>query len=407
MAPILEIFSQGEEVVTGQIVDSNAAWLSEQTVKLGFTLARHSAVGDKLTDLVDLLTEISQRADCCICTGGLGPTCDDLTAEAVSIAFNQPLAFDAIAYEQIAQFFIKRNRAMPESNRKQAMLPKTALRLDNQWGTAPGFAIKQQRCWFIFLPGVPSEMKAIFQQTILPMLNERFALNPKSLVTIKTIGIGESDLQQRINTLSLPSQVELGFRADIGEVQTKLLFPADFPKQAKQSLVQEIAGMLGDFVYTIDDTHNASKNLFTVIDQLMTDKKLSLSLIETVSQGYITSACLGAIWLKESGYWYQIAKLISQFNVKVIDNDILNLAKAVAAEKRQLDQTDLILVQLYEGHTTDLTDPEKNVTLTTLLSSKDSESHRTDQIYGSAIRKQKLAGLMALDLLRRFLQSTP
>jgi len=405
MAPILEIFSQGEEVVTGQIVDSNAAWLSEQTVKLGFTLARHSAVGDKLTDLVDLLTEISQRADCCICTGGLGPTCDDLTAEAVSIAFNQPLAFDAIAYEQIAQFFIKRNRAMPESNRKQAMLPKTALRLDNQWGTAPGFAIKQQRCWFIFLPGVPSEMKAIFQQTILPMLNERFALNPKSLVTIKTIGIGESDLQQRINTLSLPSQVELGFRADIGEVQTKLLFPADFPKQAKQSLVQEIAGMLGDFVYTIDDTHNASKNLFTVIDQLMTDKKLSLSLIETVSQGYITSACLGAIWLKESGYWYQIAKLISQFNVKVIDNDILNLAKAVAAEKRQLDQTDLILVQFYEGHTTDLSDPEKNVTITTLLSSKDSESHRTDQIFGSANRKQKLAGLMALDLLRRFLQS--
>jgi competence/damage-inducible protein CinA-like protein len=407
MAPILEIFSQGEEVVTGQIVDSNAAWLSEQTVKLGFTLARHSAVGDKLSDLVDLLTEISQRADCCICTGGLGPTCDDLTAEAVAMAFNLPLAFDAIAYEQIAQFFIKRNRAMPESNRKQAMLPKTALRLDNHWGTAPGFAIKHDRCWFVFLPGVPSEMKAIFQQTILPMLNERFDLNPKSLVTIKTIGIGESDLQQRINTLSLPSQVELGFRADIGEVQTKLLFPADFPTLAKQSLVQEIAEMLGDFVYTIDDTHNASKNLYTVIDQLMRDRKLSLSIIETVSQGYITSACLGAVWLQESGYWFQITKLVNQFNVKVENNDIVSLAKALAAAKRQQGLADLILVQLYEGHTTDLTDPEKNVTITTLLSSTEGESHRTDQVFGAAIRKQKLAGLMALDLLRRFLQSPP
>jgi molybdopterin-biosynthesis enzyme MoeA-like protein len=323
------------------------------------------------------------------------------------MAFNLPLAFDAIAYEQIAQFFIKRNRAMPESNRKQAMLPKTALRLDNHWGTAPGFAIKHDRCWFVFLPGVPSEMKAIFQQTILPMLNERFDLNPKSLVTIKTIGIGESDLQQRINTLSLPSQVELGFRADIGEVQTKLLFPADFPTLAKQSLVQEIAEMLGDFVYTIDDTHNASKNLYTVIDQLMRDRKLSLSIIETVSQGYITSACLGAVWLQESGYWFQITKLVNQFNVKVENNDIVSLAKALAAAKRQQGLADLILVQLYEGHTTDLTDPEKNVTITTLLSSTEGESHRTDQVFGAAIRKQKLAGLMALDLLRRFLQSPP
>ena len=91
MNPTLEIFSQGEEVVTGQTVDTNAAWLSEQVVTLGFTVTRHTAVGDKLDDLVTLLREISTRADCCICTGGLGPTSDDLTAEAVAKAFDLPL----------------------------------------------------------------------------------------------------------------------------------------------------------------------------------------------------------------------------------------------------------------------------------------------------------------------------
>jgi molybdenum cofactor synthesis domain-containing protein len=88
MNPTLEIFSQGEEIVTGQTVDTNAAWLAQQGVICGFTVTRHTAVGDKINDLVELLQNISQRADCCICTGGLGPTSDDLTAEAVAIAFN-------------------------------------------------------------------------------------------------------------------------------------------------------------------------------------------------------------------------------------------------------------------------------------------------------------------------------
>ncbi|MDD1628033.1 MAG: competence/damage-inducible protein A, partial [Methylococcaceae bacterium] len=162
MNPTLEIFSQGEEIVTGQTVDTNAAWLSQQAVDCGFTVMRHTAVGDKLNDLIVLLQDISQRADCCICTGGLGPTSDDLTAEAVACAFNLPLEFDEIAFEQISRFFTHRNKTMPESNRKQALLPHGAERIDNEWGTAPGFSLHHGRCWFAFLPGVPMEMKHLF-----------------------------------------------------------------------------------------------------------------------------------------------------------------------------------------------------------------------------------------------------
>ena len=142
MKPIAEIFSQGEEIITGDTVDSNAAWLSQRLVELGFKVRRHTAVGDDLDDLLSLFQEIAERADCCICTGGLGPTIDDLTAEAVSIASQQVLQFDAEAYAQIQQYYACRDRPMPAANRKQAMLPDGAQRIDNAIGTAPGFAMQ-------------------------------------------------------------------------------------------------------------------------------------------------------------------------------------------------------------------------------------------------------------------------
>ncbi|MGZ4991244.1 MAG: competence/damage-inducible protein A, partial [Methylobacter sp.] len=232
MNPTLEIFSQGEEVVTGQTVDTNAAWLSEQVVSMGFSVTRHTVVGDKLDDLISLLREISIRADCCICTGGLGPTSDDLTAEAVAKAFDLPLEFDAVAFEQIKRFFTLRNRAMPESNRKQAMFPKGAERIDNTWGTAPGFSLKAGRCWFAFVPGVPMEMRHLFLESIQPTLASRFLLRPGKLITIKTLGIGESAIQEVISAIEIPAQVQLGFRASPDDVQTKLLFPPDYPEAA-------------------------------------------------------------------------------------------------------------------------------------------------------------------------------
>ena len=256
MNPTLEIFSQGEEIVTGQTVDTNAAWLSQQAVTCGFTVTRHTAVGDKLDDLIILLQDISQRADCCICTGGLGPTSDDLTAEAVALAFNLPLEFDGIAFEQITRFFAHRNRMMPESNRKQAMLPQGAERIDNEWGTAPGFSLHFGRCWFAFLPGVPTEMKHLFQEHILPKLSARFLLKPDQLITIKTLGLGESVIQERIKTIALPAEVQLGFRAGTDAVQTKLWFPSDYPKTAETALVAGFAEQLGDYVFAVDGLGN-------------------------------------------------------------------------------------------------------------------------------------------------------
>lgn len=395
MNPTLEIFSQGEEVVTGQVVDSNAAWLAQEAVQLGFTVSRHTSVGDKLDDLVALLREISQRADCCLCTGGLGPTTDDLTAQAVAQAFGVSLEFDETAFAQIKQFFDHRNRAMPESNRKQAMLPQGALRLDNEWGTAPGFALQAGRCWFVFMPGVPSEMRNMYVERVLPTLPQRFVLQPQTLITIKTIGIGESDLQQRIKSIVIPESVQLGFRASLAEVQTKLLFPHDYPSSAVEELVNTIAEQIGDAVFGIDGLGMAGGDLITVIDQLMNDGKHTLAVVETVSQGMIASYCTALPWLLEARY---------QQSSAINNDEILAAAKDIAKTTQSQSGADFVLVQLHDGNLNTIQDKDQAIVLYNVLLTGHQFHHTTRTVAGPGKRKQHQAALLALDLLRRFLQ---
>ena len=405
MNPILEIFSQGEEIVTGQITDTNAAWLSQKAVACGFTVTRHTAVGDKLDDLIALLQDISERADCCICTGGLGPTSDDLTAEAVAYAFNLPLEFDDIAFAQISRFFAHRNRTMPESNRKQAMLPQGAERMDNEWGTAPGFSLQYGRCWFAFLPGVPLEMKHLFQERILPTLSTRFLLQPGQLITIKTIGLGESAIQERINEIEIPVQVQLGFRAGADDVQTKLLFPFAYPDTAMTTLVARFAELLGDYVFAIDGLGEITGDLVFEINKLMTSRKHTLAVMETASQGLLAAKCIGSKWLLSAIYEQSLAKLGQTLSVAINTDDLMETAKAIAVAIQKSSAADFVLVQLYAGDDMQFHDKDKPIVLYNALLTGDDFHQATHSIAGPIKRKQNQAALLALDLLRRYLQN--
>jgi len=390
MNPLLEIFSQGDEVVTGQIVDTNAAWLAQQVVSLGFSVTRHTAVGDKLDDLIALLRDIAQRADCCICTGGLGPTTDDLTTEAVATAFNLPLVLDTEALAQIEQFFATRQRVMPESNRKQALLPQGAERLDNEHGTAPGFSVQVGRCWFVFMPGVPSEMKPMYTHKIQPHLAEKFSLQPAQLATIRTLGIGESAIQELINTLMIPAHVQLGFRAEIGEVQTKLLFPFDYPEAEKTALIHQVAELLGDTVFAIDYTGEANSDLMSVLNTLMTEGKHTLAVMETVSHGLLNSLCVGVDWLLDARYQHSLT------------NDNLS---TLAADLQKTSGAEFSLVQLYTADDKQaLHDKNKAIVLYNGLLTPQGFYTTTQTSAGALARKQRQAALSALDLLRRYLQ---
>jgi nicotinamide-nucleotide amidase len=403
--PILEIFSQGEEIVTGQTVDTNAAWLSEQAVQLGFTVTRHTSVGDKLDDLIDLLKEIAIRADCCLCTGGLGPTSDDLTAEAVAEAFGLPLEFDEIAYQQIQAYFSNRQRPMPEVNRKQALLPQGSIRLDNDWGTAPGFAVQAGRCWFVFLPGVPSEMRNIFLERVKPLLRDRFVLTPSRLVTIKTLGIGESDIQQRLDGLEIPASVQIGFRAGIDEVQTKLLFPSGYPEEHMTLLTADTAARLGDFVFGIDGLAEEIGNLASVVDKLMTKTGKTLTLVETASQGLLAAKCPGAAWLKSALFEQSLASLSQRFDIAIDENDLPAAGARLAHALRDQQAADFALVQLYEGSPAQFHDKDQTIILYNTLLTGESCRQSRHNLGGPIGRKQNQAALLGLDLLRRHLQN--
>jgi len=394
--PIAEIFSQGEEVITGQVVDSNAAWLSEKLVQMGFVISRHTAVGDKLQDLSELLQEISSRADLCICTGGLGPTIDDLTAEAVALAFGRPLLLDVEALASIERYFSRRKRTMAASNRKQAYLPEGSIRLDNAWGTAPGFALQNGRCWFVFVPGVPSEMKQMFTEQVKTKLEKQFVLQADRLITIKTLGVGESELQQQLNTFNLPEGVRLSFRAAVSEVQVKLLFPADMPETTQENCVNQCLDSIGDAVFAVDELNQSDTQLMDVIGQLMQAEKYTLSVVETLTQGLISAKCLGQEWLLASSY-----KPMQVINKQ---DDIAQRAVAIAHKTRQKYRTDLTLVQIYQTAPNQFHDKDQGIVLYNVLITPDQIVQKTITVMGSIEQKQNRAAIKALDFLRRTLQ---
>ena len=400
MTPVLEIFSQGEEITRGQITDTNATWLSQQAVDIGFTVTRHTAVGDKLEDLVTLLKEIAQRADCCLCTGGLGPTSDDLTAEAVSIAFGLPLEFDAIAYGQMAHYFASRNRPMPKSNDKQAFLPQGAERLDNNLGTAPGFAVKHQRCWFAFMPGVPSEMRQMYLDKIQPTLPDRFSLQPGQLLSLRTLGLGESAIQERLADLVLPNGVQIGYRA-AEDVQVKLLFPYAYPQPAMHTLATDIANRLGNYVFAIEGLGEKNTDLPTTVDRLMQKNGHSLAAIETISQGLLAAKCIGTNWLLHASFENSLERLKARFAITEGQHDWHSMAKDIAQQLQQQQGVDFALVQLCTNAPLGGDDTNKPLSMMTLLLAGDTEHYAEHSLGGNRQRQQLQAALLSLDVIRR------
>ncbi len=401
MQVLAEIFSQGEEVISGQTADTNAAWLSQKLVQMGFVVKRHTAVGDNLPDLTSLLLEISTRADFCICTGGLGPTIDDLTAQAVAESFGRPLQLDPVALEQISQFFSCRKRDMVDSNRKQAFLPQGARRIAKEWGTAPGFSVQHNRCWFVFVPGVPSEMQQMFNASIASQLLQRFSLQPEQLITLRSVGIGESDLQEKLNTLCLPVNVQLSFRAGDNEVQTKLIFSADTEQQRVRTIVNQVAESIGDYIFAIDGLEGSqAAGLVEVISKLMQQQTLSLSVQETASQGLIAAKCVAQSWLISSTF----NQNLQQKTEKLALADYPDIALGIAKNRQQQDGVDLVLVQLYEGSAEQFQQKDQTIMLFTVLLTPKGDVYRQHSIAGSAARKQNQAAIYALDILRRYLQ---
>ena len=241
----VEMLATGDEVLHGQIVDTNAAWLAEVLFQHGLPMTSRQTVGDELNELVTVLTERSKIADVLIVNGGLGPTSDDLSAQAAAKAAGVDLVMHEAWLTKMEAFFAGRGRKMADSNRKQAEIPRGAEMLDNPVGTACGFALELNRCWIFFTPGVPSEYKVMVEDQILPRLKARFSLpEPPVCLRMTTFGRGESDLASEIEPLPLPEGVVMGYRASMPIIELKLNGPASRLSEMQQfwQQVREIAG---------------------------------------------------------------------------------------------------------------------------------------------------------------------
>lgn len=250
-----EILSTGDEVLTGMIVDTNAAFLADQMGGLGFEVVRHTTVGDDRGMLESTFRELGESADVVLCTGGLGPTIDDLTTQIAAAVLGVELVLDEVALAHMEGLWKARGRVMPENNRRQALLPKPAEALPNPIGTAPGFTVRIGRAQFFFMPGVPREMKKMFAEQVVPRLER---LRPEPTVfevrVLRSFGLTESQTDQMLAGLEerFP-EVKLGFRAHFPEIQVKLTVKGPDVTAAKARLeaaADEVRRRLGAHVFS-------------------------------------------------------------------------------------------------------------------------------------------------------------
>jgi len=287
---IAEILSTGDEIRSGALADTNAAWLAQKLEERGIDVSRHNCVGDDLPMLITVFREIGARADIVLVTGGLGPTTDDLTAEAAGKAANVPLLLNEKALRYIEEFFASRGWVMTESNRKQAILPQSSEMLDNPVGTAPGFTLKIGKCQFFFMPGVPSEMKKMFAEQVMPRIEKLRGDDRAShqTRTISTFGLGESRVGEMVADLpSLFPAIRLGLRAKFPEIQIKLYGSHKSGAELERQLIAAQAWVLEKMGEKVFST--TGETMETVIGRMLGERKASLALAESCTGGLTAS----------------------------------------------------------------------------------------------------------------------
>lgn len=254
--PSAEIITIGTEILLGEIVDTNSRYIARQLRDIGIDIYRHSTVGDNVHRIAAAVQEALQRCEIVITTGGLGPTIDDPTRDAIALAANVETVYRSELWDQIVARFGKYGRKPTENNRRQAFIPAGAISVENPVGTAPAFITEVNNHSIIALPGVPREMEYLLQHSILDYLKERFPSTGiiKSRI-IHTAGVGESQIDEQISDLEHLSNPTVGLAAHSGQVDIRITAKAQTETEALELIKPieiDIINRLGDWVYGFD-----------------------------------------------------------------------------------------------------------------------------------------------------------
>lgn len=286
---VVELISVGTEILLGNIVNTNAAYLSEQCALLGLSLYFETAVGDNEKRLEETLRTALGRSDIVILSGGLGPTQDDLTKETAARVMGKRLVLDEHSKARIEEYFQNsQNGQITENNWKQAMVPEGCIVVDNQNGTAPGIIIEEGEKAVILLPGPPGELKPMFERAIYPYLNEK---RPETIcsVMVKMCGVGESAAETKIKDLiDAQTNPTIATYAKTGEVHLRVTASAKDEKEAKKLIkpvLKELRNRFGSCIYTADENVTLEK---AVIDMLR-ERELTLTTAESITGGMLAA----------------------------------------------------------------------------------------------------------------------
>jgi len=282
-----EIVTIGTELLLGKIVDTNATYIAQQLATIGLDLYYKTTVGDNEGRITSVLQQALARSDVVITSGGLGPTVDDVTRQAVARAAGRELVLDEKLLAQIEARFARHGFTMSENNRRQAYIPQGAIPIENPVGTAPAFIVETEQGLIISLPGVPRELKHLMETWVIPFLKEKLQTGQVVIKskTLRTCGIGESTVDSRIGDLMRSSNPTVGLAAHPGQTDVRITAKADNEAQADRLIAEmeeKLRERLGDVIYGLE-----AQKLEEVVAAMVAERGLSVAVVETNTQGLI------------------------------------------------------------------------------------------------------------------------
>jgi len=403
----IAILTTGDELLSGEISDSNTQTIAEILSTHGFRLRCSLAVPDQEKEIVAALQYLIGHVQFVIITGGLGSTGDDRTARAAARTLGQSLVVNDEALEMVHQWFARRKLQMEPSNERQALLPQWAQPLPNPVGTAPGFRLQHDRCELFFLPGVPVEMKAMFKQSVLPLLQQKIPeANPCQQRTFKIFGLSEPKVDRLIPYHQLPAGVDIAFALDYPLVLVKLKATGEDAEfhldQAEALLLRE----LGDYLMAKNGETPEGN-----VGKLLIGAGLTLSLAESCTGGLLTTMLTSqpgaSAFLERAGItyadsakidWLKVPTLLLKQHGAVSEN----CARAMASGLRQTTGTDLSLAITGIAGPDGGTEEKPVGTVFIALASSSGVHVKRYSFSGDRSQIQRMSAIMALEWLRRF-----
>jgi nicotinamide-nucleotide amidase len=404
----IAVLTTGDELVNGEMSDTNTARIAQLLGAWGYAVRESRAVGDDEAEIEAALHDMTARREVIIGTGGLGPTDDDLTARVTARTFGRRLVLNEEALAQIRRFFEQKNREMHPRNEKQALLPQKSVILPNRLGTAPGFYLRHGNCDLFFLPGVPREMIAMLEEQVLPRLQERSGgSTPLQERILKVFGLSEPKIEELFVQAPLAQGVQLAYGVDFPFVHVKLRASGSEAGEQLDRAELHARKLLEPFVFAV-----GKETLAANVARMLTDANLTLALAESCTGGLVSQMLTdipgasrflerGAVTYSNSAKrdWLQVPDEILRQDGAVSRA----CARAMARGIRHSAGTDLGLavtgIAGPDGGT-----PEKPVgTVFLALSAADQERVQGYRFSGDREQIRRISACMALEWLRRYL----